>query len=365
MISILYVVVLLVNIIELLRNKNYFFFNLCSVLFMIVFVGGNTFNADYLGYQYYYNHQISSSFEPGYLWISALSSKAGLDYQHFLIILTVLSFSFILMAIYYLKVPFPTFVVLYLVTMSFLDAVQVRQFLAYAIFTVALLFLAEKKRILFIIFVLLASSFHLSAIVYVPLVLFVGEKGTSKQLIRLFGGTILLSCVFVFANGNSIPFIGNVLSRFLASEKLVYFSTRTRLGYLKYFVFQFSCIMLAQIVDRFIIREGDSHYISFSRVVNRCIKYSSFAMPLVMLNNNFMRYFKFSLIGLFILVSYTVWIFISSRYKENSPYINLIGGKIGRLDVFILLCIIFVIMYEYSIQVKSAVIDIFDNNFFL
>ena len=360
----LYIAVLFVNLIECFLQKNNKILNIITVLFIIIFVGGNNYNADYNGYIYFYRNNISSTFEPGYLFFSSLARKIGLDYQMFVMMLVTLALMLIMISVLYLRVPFPMVAVLYLITMSFLDAVQIRQFVCYCIYTIALIVLSQNKRIAYIALVLLASTFQLSALLYIPLVFLNGKKYISKELIKCFVIIIILLCGVVFLMGNTIPFLEPLMARYLNAEKIIYFQTSTRLGFLKYFLFHFVCLFFMYITNEFVNREGNEKMTMFSDVVYKSVMYTSIALPLVMLNNNFTRFFKFNLIGLIILSAYSVSLLLRRNELGNYRVVRLPMKRNGKIDVYILLLIMFCSIYWFALQISSVVSDVFGNNIF-
>ena len=349
------------NIVEAIRNKNNRIIVLLSVLFIILLVGGNSYNVDYPGYEYYYNQHINSTFEPGYLLFASFSRRFGLSYVYFNLLLVTFSVIIYTFVVKKLNGPFSFVIALYLLTMSFLDAVQIRQFLCYSLFTLAIYYLSRNNSIGFFAAMIAAASFQLSALLYLPLFFIKNKNTEDNRMMLLFFLFILIICLGVFANGNSISFLKSIMSHFLAKEKLVYFDSHTNWGFILTFSFQFMCVYISTIIDHYLVGINDPDIFSFSGIVRKSVYYSSIALPLVMINNNFMRFFKFSLLGLFILSSYV----LSKLRSSEKQQILIFPGTSGDRQLFILLIFILFATYAVSIQVSSEVFNVLTYNLFL
>ena len=171
MILFLYIFILLLNLICVISNNKNKIVLLLSVIAMIVIMGGNNINSDFEAYKYFYERQTyPSSMEPGFVFVAKLFSQLGIEYQLF----TTVVFSIGIIGLTLLavkKTNIPHFVIImYMLTMIFLDTVQIRQFIVYVLFAIALneLSLGRKKR--YTIIILLGGLFPYTILVYLPLV---------------------------------------------------------------------------------------------------------------------------------------------------------------------------------------------------
>ncbi|MBX4264094.1 EpsG family protein [Clostridium estertheticum] len=234
-----YFIACVLIIICLLKKKSKIMFYIL-LLFTWLMFGWNTFNADYYTYEqtYYsiglYNgyNAYFQSIEIGYRFINKIAYALGLDYSTFIIVFSAIGLLMIGNTIlkYSQK---PSYVLaLYFIYPFLMDVVQIRNFMAMAIIIYGVRFLISSKKldkVWFIIFVLLASSFHKTAIFYITLLF--ARVSNRNKLIKW------VSCVMVFFWSlpllMNIPFISSILGG------IKYFSTDTslvtKMGYFIYF----------------------------------------------------------------------------------------------------------------------------------
>lgn len=120
-----------------------------TVVFLIVLMGLNTFNSDYLAYEdYYYSQVYGFSVEKGFALAYKIGNIIGLNYQGFLVIYFFVIILIDILAIKKLDGNYHSFFALYLLTAVFIDTCEIRQSIVYAIYLYALASLScdETKR---------------------------------------------------------------------------------------------------------------------------------------------------------------------------------------------------------------------------
>ena len=362
MIIAIWTFVLVINLLFCVIKKQSSIVAFVSVVAIILITGGNNMNADYPGYYYYYNSQIyPSSMEIGYRLFARLFYSAGFSYQCSVII--ILAFTSLLVAFVVIRYKANSHVViaLYMSTMLFLDAVQIRQALAYAFYALFVMFLAENKRVLGTVCLVVAFLFQRTAIVFLPLIWLDPEKRISKRAIKIIVSIIAASCVIVFINGNSLKFLIPLLKHFVSADKLTYFETSTHFGFLKYFAFQFGCMFMAKTcklsLSDLVLDDKYSHFADYMFM---SVMYACFALPMVMINNNFSRFFKYSMIPVFLCISFIY----KERNKWNWP-IRVSSDMFISGPVFAAMTFVYVLIYQLTIQIYSVTRDVFTYNIML
>ncbi|EMB49850.1 Uncharacterised protein [Vibrio mimicus] len=147
---------------------------------------------DYYNYEYFYN-LISSGYdfyqyglygvEYSFLIISSLFSEFESGFRYTLILYSLLTMLFIGLAYPKLtKEPILAVAIYYSFFFIVRDMGVIRAGLAYAILIYALVFYSERKILLFSIFVLFASVFHQSAMVFFVLMIFYFHNPNSDKL---------------------------------------------------------------------------------------------------------------------------------------------------------------------------------------
>lgn len=196
-----------------LGKRNKFYFILISIL-MIVVIGcrDKTIGIDTMNYYNDFNRytlkndfkgyaletfnilEINNIEEPGYVILKVIFNKLGLNFQIFLIAMGILYISIITYYVYfYSKSPCFSYIIFIAFGYFTFSMSTIRQTIAMSITMIAFIFALKKKIIPFIITVLLASSIHTTAIIFLP-AYFVTKFKVNKQSILFF---ILLSITLI------------------------------------------------------------------------------------------------------------------------------------------------------------------------
>lgn len=133
----------------------------------------NTYNPDYNVYKRWFDLKnyggILKRFEPGFAYSMIVMSKMNLSYQQFLMIYFAIGLIIIALSVKcYCRQP-ALVILLYGIYPFFMDIVQIRNFMAEAIIIFALRFLEERSKrniFLYILFVMIASTFHITFMVF-------------------------------------------------------------------------------------------------------------------------------------------------------------------------------------------------------
>lgn len=363
---VLYSTLLILNIVLVLLRKNSKIGLLITIVGQAILMCGNNMNSDFSGYQHLYNQQeYSGSMEMGYVYLSKLAYSLGLDYQIFVAVILLVAVILMYVVIYILSDNIHLVALLYLSTMMFIDVVQVRQYVAYIIMVIALLFHSRRKKILFCLSILFGSLFQITILIYMPLVFLNAEGVSSKRKTGFFFVGILILVFILTISGSELDVIGSLMSHVIQADKMVYFQTRARYGYFKYYIFQFVCVYIIWIIQRYYFNKNiENKKRNFVNSTYICVLYSSIAMPLLLLNNNFYRFFKFGLIPLFICLSYLI-----SDIRTDNSYcstsIPLTNTKNGSKSFFGVICVFLISTFTIMMQASSVVIDVLNNNVFL
>lgn len=234
----------LVNFINLFLKKHskLILFFMLTLLWLLM--GANTNNPDIYSYQINYSNNDVISFEIGYEMLRSLSLILGFNYVMFRIIISALGIALIHNTVKKIIDNQSAFYLLYLIYPFLMDVVQVRNFLAMAIFVFAIPYLISDKKWSshkYVLLILLATSVQVASIVYLPLVYFVKKKRTI--LFKLLFFELILSLIIISLS----PTMLDGLSRFLIStisgfnDKFAAYGFRqTNLGYLLYWFIQFT-----------------------------------------------------------------------------------------------------------------------------
>lgn len=162
------------------------------VYLLILFVGlQNHFTSDYSSYSNHFNeingiyNVLTSIYEIGFDFLILFTKKLNLGFQTLLIIIASIS---ILVKYYVIDKlsPWPSisFIIYFIYFFIYNDLSQIRHGLAIAICFLAILYINKKTYISFLL-ILLASTFHTSALFFIPIV-FIDKIPINKKTILIF-----------------------------------------------------------------------------------------------------------------------------------------------------------------------------------
>lgn len=152
----------------------------------------------------------------GWLWISRIGNYFGLTYREFATTIYVLSAILVRYSLneYITNFKCRRFVwSLYLIFPALLDCVQIRFWVAQAIFFFALKFLFQKKLkgyLLYLLLILIASTIHSSSLFYLLFLLMPFFEKIKNALAYV---VLILSIVLLFFKNNIVSLIGLVINQ--------------------------------------------------------------------------------------------------------------------------------------------------------
>lgn len=197
------------------RSKTSFFFNTFMILsFSVLFFTYGFRNFSAIDDQAYMNifHNVANNgwfiqfknttIEPGYLILNHVVSTFTDDYLYMQLVS-----SFIPLFLFYygfskyrnlISMPTAVFLLCTMLFFQMLSVALVRMFIAISIVFIAYFYIPKRKPIMYIFLILIASSFHYSALFMMFLVYFaVNKRNLSKKVTRIFI-ILLVVCPFIF-----------------------------------------------------------------------------------------------------------------------------------------------------------------------
>lgn len=227
-----------------MKNKYYFIIILSFIGLFLLIAGYRNYsglsndlsNAEY---EFLMISQGSPSvYEIGYAGTMKLCSILGGDFYTWRSISTFVA----LLLIFYSTIRWSKnphfFIGLFTIYLVIVSAERFRNFLALSIFQIGLSILYysnfsnKNKKILYVIFVIIASQFH--SIFLFNLILLISFKNMDKNKLKIIISFIILFCIIIFLNGNSIPGLSVVISllKLDGSHWMNYLSQKTNLGFI-------------------------------------------------------------------------------------------------------------------------------------
>ena len=325
MMILIYIFVVLLNIFFSFRKKNSKIVIALTVSYILLCVAGSVDNSDYYNYhEWYLGNWHPPTVESGYLFLSDFFAGIGLSYWGFLLLTQAFILGVVLFITYVYSKEYHIVLALYMSYQIFIDYVQRRNAIAVAFFVLAVYFLANNKKIIYAMLIICSFLIHKSMIIFLPFVFLNPNTKYSKRMVQLFTGALVISCIFLFANGNELPFL-KTISRITSNSSILegkferYLTSKTRFGFLLPFFTYFINLLLAFIsknIVAFQLQDSDMKIKKYVNISYYFICISAFALPLVMINEEFIRYFRCCNILVYLMVSIVLMVCKKYRFKK-------------------------------------------------
>ncbi|HEE9847350.1 TPA: EpsG family protein [Clostridium perfringens] len=348
------------------RNKKKFSIIILFFSFIIVYLlmagyrNTSGFSKDLLYSEIEFNNinsGVHSNYEVGYILLIKLGGIFTKDFYTFragiiAIFLLILFWSIIKWS------PSPHYVIaLFSSYLVILSSEQLRYFLGFVIFEVGLCILIysenKRKRLIYSIFLLIASSIHFSFLIYFIFLLNSTSVKSKKE--KFIAILTCMFCVIIFINNNKIPGLSELLEYVNSDKMSIYMSQSTNLGFLYPFLLHISSLILTFWSLMLSIKLKDNKERSIIKYVYRLDLLAIVFFPLYMLQISFYRLARSML-----MINYNVYseIIISKEID--------IGERI--LFVFIVwLSVILWVVIDLTIKTpaQSLLIPFFEGNVYL
>ena len=159
----IYIILIMLNAIAYLNSVRIKGVEICSLVFLIMMMGGNVMNADYENYAYWYESgDYPIVIEPGYQLVASLFANVGFSFIVFHFIFVTASILLGMRAISKLIDNYHLLLTFYLSYSIIIDTIQIRNTMATAFLLIAIVCMVDGKKWKSALFLTIASSFHFS-----------------------------------------------------------------------------------------------------------------------------------------------------------------------------------------------------------
>lgn len=221
-----------------------------STLLILVIIGFRyEVGVDWLLYRDFFNGgTITLALEPGYQLISLLLSLTGISFWVFVSCITL--FSLIVLNVFFRKIsPYPVFALAFYFCISpVFNVDMIRQVLAVSLFYMGFYYLINNKHYQYYICVLIASTFHISAVLMLIMPIMMKEKNVRLQKCLLVPG-FLLAVLGIYPIEMLIEAISLVMHNSY-TEKLLTYTTPANISPVITFSLLFKVIIIALYFNR-------------------------------------------------------------------------------------------------------------------
>lgn len=239
-----YVIISILGIMNLLfRNSNLFLF--VSLIYLSILVGfRNMGGNDFILYENQYIHQLDSTWEQGYMWVSELFSSLGFSFQGFVFFIS----AFCLGVVHYSVrkySPWTIFsIVLYMALYLFYyNIIALRQMFALTFVVFSFQFIEKRQLIPFAIMIFLSFLFHKSSIIFAIAYPFcVYYRFNIVSLILILSFSVILSFfdfpffLSLLSGGVAYDLLQERFSDYATVEQNFSFSSFLKMGIVLFFV---------------------------------------------------------------------------------------------------------------------------------
>lgn len=351
---IIYYGIIIINAVIFLSGKKIKIVSIASAVFLILFVMGKRYDGSFIAYDLanysgrYENATNPNSLELGYQLINDLGNSMGLTFDQFYMALVAIIIITMLVSVIRIGGNIHLFIVSWLIYFVLISMDQLRNQSALAIMMITMLpFYHHQRRSLSreLIFLIIASLFHISFILYaIPLVL-TYKKGIKEARVCFIVG-IVLYAIFMLGASTSIM---STLIKIMASssEKYEkYVGTQTNLSSLASLALYFITVFSIYLTRKIIIKKRglfDNCVYENISMFYLFLMFSSILLPFLIVNSTFYRIVRdLSFISIAYMGINTV--------GKNSTFQN-------RLKMLILTLLISVGWFIFDIVIKNYLVD--------
>lgn len=208
-----------------------------------------------MGYKGYENSGMYSNYEPGFKLLMYVCTKFSDSSKALIVISSVIIISIPFFVIYKLSnYPALSYVFYFLSTMYYFDLNAMRQTMSIAFLFLVIYEVSKDKKVMAFVYLACAVLFHMTALIFVPVLLLAKHK-PKKSILKL----TLVGAVFVMIGGRFLPKLFTVISKYngyassqyLTSGKTMPFIQIILFGTLLMLFFQYySSVMSSDVVSK-------------------------------------------------------------------------------------------------------------------
>lgn len=289
--------VYLFGLINLMFNRRSIVSTLLFLVLLIVVMGGNNLNQDYLNYGNFYSGLALESIEPGFKMLMTFGHLMNLTYDDFRFLICAFSLLLMWAGIQRMtsKMSYKVYI-LYCIYPFCLDIIQLRNFIMMAILIFATSFLKERKfynELVFTVLVLVGTTIQTLGIVYLlAVILYRFDKKDHVKVLIIF----TMSAATIIS---MFPFTQSILSNIILNNGIDFFdkadSYSTKIvqnGYVLYLLADYLLLMVFLYIRKHTIDRSSSVEYELQTAVYSMITVATIFFPLYTINLSFNRAFR-------------------------------------------------------------------------
>lgn len=359
---------------EYFESYGHYISSFFIVFFIYIIVSGNYQNADSFTYENSYNiNEPRESFglfaHWGYRSLINICNYLHFSFIQYRFIVYGIGFAILLIAVRRVGVLYYPFFFLYFAFPMIIDSTQMKFFVAMCFITLAISFLPKgrkKDKVLFVVFLIVGSSFHITSLVFLPLVLLCDNNYGKK--IKVLSVLPLVLFAALFSNRS----MSRILSLYLQdiffdssyNRANLYLMSHTNYGFFIYFLATFVFIIIIIKMRKIILNSGYSteREKKYSNIVFYCSIFSLAFLPLYFIKLDFARLLRALIPTYHMLFIMTIGV-INRQYKiAQSNFVICVDTKKIMIMVMYFLMMIYMFYWEIFCFKDIVMFPFFDYN---
>lgn len=281
------------NIIDLSNNKKIYLKGFIFVFCIWILSALNYANPDMENYKNLYlviGQGIRvKSIESGFCLFMAVTNKIGLSYNEFIFIYFTIAILIFIRALSFFEKNLRFVLGLYIIFPLFLDIVQIRNFMAMSIVLFSLRYLMKNNFlniVLYVIGILIASTFHSIALCYLVFLFFIKREKKGVFILLIAIGIMVLLLMFpeVLKNAIHIEKAKRYMENFLYGTQL-----HTKILFALYFLFYAYILKLLSNNTSNVIRGSEYSKVT---LVYKISKVMFIFLPILFFDVDFFRIYR-------------------------------------------------------------------------
>lgn len=324
----IYIILIMLNAIAYLNSVRIKGVEICSLVFLIMMMGGNVMNADYENYAYWYESgDYPIVIEPGYQLVASLFANVGFSFIVFHFIFVTASILLGMRAISKLIDNYHLLLTFYLSYNIIIDTIQIRNTMATAFLLTAIVCMVDGKKWKSALFLTIASSFHFSFLLFFVLLLYRPlDIYVSKYTMRF---VIVVTCMCGIAALSTFlqDNFGAFVSIIWNESKAVY--VKSKLFNIVYLLFPFLSFLLVSIcrdymsIDIEQSDDGDDNSPkTYADILYGIYAFLLLISPILILSQDTLRIHRDMNVGLVVMVTIafqSIWFKVDDYKGRFSP----------------------------------------------
>jgi len=361
-----------------LGSRQHTFSSLVILILIYIMLAGNSQNADITNYEITYKANpsqwsIQLFAQWAYYLVINICNSFHLTFVQYRFVVYGIGLLALIGAIKKSEIHIYPVLFLYCMVPMIIDATQMKTFVAMCVITLAITFLhsgSKRDKIISIVLMIVSGGFHITALVFLPLVVLCDTNYNRKTKILSILPLVIFALLFSNRRMSSIlsSVLLNILSASSFSRGNSYLLSHTNYGYLIYFVATFAFIYIIIYLRKIILNceFSTENERRFSNIAFYCSIFSLAFLPLYFIKLDFARLLRM-LTPVYHIMFVMTFGSMNRKYEDNNSKRLIIKVNSKKTIALLMYIIILLFMFYWEIYnfKDSVLIPFFEHNIFI